>query len=77
MGFITKLLFGTVFIGLLYFAVDTLLGYAFGYGLPVLPANILWLVVNSGLAAALNIYLKIVIFGFILKQMIAYIRTVN
>lgn len=69
-----KVLFGGVFFGAVYLAVDKITLYAFAYGLPILPPTIAFLATKSGLIVAINIYIKIITFGFISKQILAYGR---
>ncbi|OZA43831.1 MAG: hypothetical protein B7X80_08705 [Sulfurovum sp. 17-42-90] len=76
-SFAPKILFAGVFFGAIYLAVDKMTVYAMSYGLPVLPLTIRYLITQSGVVVALNIYIKIVTFGFIAKQTLAYGRTTN
>lgn len=76
-SFAPKLLFGGAFFTAVYYGVDEMTTYAFSNGLPILPHTIRYLVTNSGLIPALNIYLKIISFGFITKQVLSYGRTTN
>ena len=76
-GAATKLLFLAAFTGIVALAVTKITDYAFSYTLPVLPEMIRYLGTKAGLFVAVNIYLKIVIFGWIAKQTLAFFRTVN
>lgn len=73
-SYLPKLLFGGVFFGVVYKAVDEITLFAFSHGLPILPSVIAFLVTKSGLIVAINLYIKIITFGFISKQVLAYGR---
>ena len=75
MTILIKFLAFSVFAFLVYYGVDLITGYAFSYGLPVLPDYVRYFSVKAGLFEALNIFLKIIIYGFIIKQMVAYFRS--
>jgi len=72
-----KIALSVAFVAMINLGVDKLLDYAFSYGLPVLPEMVLALGTKSGLFVALNIYLKIIVFGFSVKQTIAFFRSVT
>ncbi|MDD3602340.1 MAG: hypothetical protein PHZ17_03375 [Sulfurovum sp.] len=75
MNILIKFLAFSFFSVLVYFAIDLILYYAKNYGLPVLPDYVQYFAYKAGLLESLNIFLKIVIYGFIIKQMIAYFRS--
>lgn len=74
MGIALKLFGMGLFVTFIYFSVDIILVKIMDYGLPVLPETVRWLGSKSCLFSSLNIFIKIVIMGFIAKQIIGYTR---
>lgn len=75
MGFALKLFGVGLFVSFIYFAVDTIQVWIMSNGLPILPSTLRYFGVQSGLFVALNIFIKIVIYCFIVKQVIGYLRS--
>ncbi len=76
MDLVLKILGIGLFVAFVYFAVDSIIAWIMAIGLPELPNAVRYLGFNTGLFVALNIYIKIVIYGFIAKQILGYVRSV-
>lgn len=75
MNLIFKSFFSVAFAISVYFTSDTIVNYAFSKGLPQLPNTVAYFVSQSGLDAAISLYLSIITAGWVAKQLLSYIKT--
>ena len=77
MGAVTKTFLAVVYFGFLNIAITKMISFAMQQASPHLPPIVSCLAIKSGAIDAINLFLIIIIYGFTIKQLIAYFRTVN
>lgn len=59
----------------IYLIVDKIMAFGMGALLPELPSMLRYFGTKTCLFTAINLFIKILVYGWILKQMLAYMRT--